>query len=169
MRGAWFLAVVVFFATTETGCKVKERTAVSTASNVETASEAHRDSVRVVTRDHITYRIDTLTVREVVREYGAPLLVRDPDSSRPSGFITPLIRKTTRETEQGARQTWQERADSLMQARADVAFREDSTAKADTRTDRTTDDKSGWYLTVIALGALAVILFFLDKRTDKYL
>lgn len=150
---------------TANGCKVKERTAVSTASKVETASEAHRDSIRIATRDRVIFRTDTVTVREVVREYGAPVLVRD------TVFFTPLVRETTRSTEQGARLAWQEKADSLLLAHSDGTFGRDSVITTDTRTDRTTDDKSGRYLTVIALalGTLALILYFICKRIDKYL
>lgn len=162
MVRAWFLAAVAFFAIVAGGCKVRERTAISTASTVETASEAHRDSVRVVTRDRVIFRTDTLTVREVVREYGAPLLVRD------TVYITPLVRETTRETEQGARLAWQEKADSLAHSASRATLTTDEKLSTDTKTDRATNDRSGWYLTLIALGALALILYFLGKRIDKW-
>lgn len=145
------------------GCKVKERTAVAETAHAKTEARLESDSIRVVKSDRVIFRTDTVTVREVVREYGAPVLVRD------TVFFTPLVRETTRETEQGARRAWQERADSLLLAHSDGAFRENSVITADTRTDRTTEDRSGLVITIIALGALALLLYFIGKRIDKYL
>lgn len=161
MRSFW--AVVAFLMVLFlSGCKVKERTAISTASTVETASEAHRDSIRLVTRDYLIYRIDTLTVCEVVREYGAPLFIPG------TGCVTPLVRETTRETEQGARLAWQEKADTIARSFEEGTRSEVAALSSDEKHDRATDDKSGRYLTVIVLGALAITLYFLDKRIDKW-
>lgn len=147
---------------TAAGCKVKERTAAAVASDVRVEAGSRRDSVRVVTRDRVILRTDTVTVREVVREYGAPVLVRD------TVFFTPLVRETTRETESGARRAWREKADSLFLAHSDGTFGRDSVVTTDTRTDRTTDDRTGRYLTIIVLGALALLLYFTGKRIDKW-
>lgn len=147
---------------TAAGCKVKERTAAAVASDVRVEAGSRRDSVRVVTRDRVILRTDTVTVREVVREYGAPVLVRD------TVFFTPLVRETTRETETGARLAWQEKADSLAHSASRATLTTDEKLSTDTKTDRATDDKSGRYLTLIALGALALILYFLGKRIDKW-
>lgn len=148
---------------TSGGCKVKERTAAAVASDVRVEAGSRRDSVRVVTSDRVVFRTDTVTVREVVREYGAPVLVRD------TVFFTPLVRETTRETESGARRSWREEADSLVLAHSDGTFGRDSVITTDTRTDRTTDDRSGLVITAIVLGALALLLYFIGKRIDKYL
>lgn len=148
---------------TSGGCKVKERTAAAVASDVRVEAGSRRDSVRVVTSDRVVFRTDTVTVREVVREYGAPVLVRD------TVFFTPLVRETTRETESGARRSWREKADSLVLAHSDGTFGRDSVITTDTRTDRTTDDRSGLVITAIVLGALALLLYFIGKRIDKYL
>lgn len=144
---------------TANGCKVKERTAVSTASKVETASEAHRDSIRIATRDRVIFRTDTVTVREVVREYGAPVLVRD------TVCFTPLIRETVRETESGAREEWQARTDILTRDRSDASFNRADTSRTETKTE----DKSGRCIAAIVIGALAILLYFAGKRLDKYL
>lgn len=157
-------AVLLFTLLTLTagGCKVKERTAAAVVSDVRVEAGSRRDSVRVVTRDRVILRTDTVTVREVVREYGAPVLVRD------TVFFTPLVRETTRETESGARSAWREKADSLLLAHSDGTFGRSGVVTTDTRTDRTTDDKSGAYLTIIVLGALALLLYFIGKRIDKW-
>lgn len=144
------------------GCKVKERTAAAVASDVRVEAGSRRDSVRVVTRDRVILRTDTVTVREVVREYGAPVLVRD------TVFFTPLVRETTRETESGARSAWREKADSLLLAHSDGTFGRSGTSVADTRTDRSTEDRSGLVVIAIVLGALALLLYFIGKRIDKW-
>ena len=153
-RTAWFLAVVAFFATTETGCKTAERVKTDTAT--QTAEK--RDSVRVVYRDRVVFRTDTVTTREVVKEYGAPVLVRD------TVYFTPLIRETVRETESGAREEWQARTDILTRDRSSASFN-----RADTsRTETETEDKSGRYIVAIVLGALAIGLYFFGKQVDKW-
>ena len=136
------------------GCKTAERVKTDTA----TQTVERRDSVRVVYRDRVVFKTDTVTTREVVKEYGAPVLVRD------TVYFTPLKRETLRETETGTREVWQARTDSITQARLDASFDQTDTGRSETKTNNNT----GIYVFAVLLGALLVGAYFVDKLMDKW-
>ena len=144
--------ILLFIAT---GCKTAERVKTDTA----TQTVERRDSVRVVYRDRVVYKTDTVTTREVVKEYGAPVLIRD------TVYFTPLKRETLRETETGTREEWLARTDSITQARLDASFDRTDTGRSETEKD----NKTGIYVFAVLLVALLVGACFLDKRLDKYM
>ena len=149
------MTVVAFFATATTGCKTAERVKTDTA----TQTVEKRDSVRVVYRDRVVFKTDTVTTREVVKEYGAPVLIRD------TVYYTPLVRETVRETETGTREEWLARTDSITEARLDASFDQTDTDRSESETE----DKSGYYIVALILGALLIGAYFLGKRLDKYM
>ncbi|MCI6279508.1 MAG: hypothetical protein MR609_06950 [Bacteroidales bacterium] len=143
------------------GCKVRERTEAAVASDIRVEAESRRDSVRVAYSDRAVFRADTAVLREVEREYGAP--IRTPDGD----YFVPLVREITRGTETGTKETWQTREDILSGGFEEGTFSRESDFSAEEHTTHATEDRSGWYLTLVALGALVIGGVFVERWLSK--
>lgn len=162
MVRAWFLAAVAFFAIVAGGCKVRERVTSESDTRTEAVRRVVQDSIAKRTTARIEVRGDTLSHTETVTEYAPPVVLNGK-------VYTPVHKKTVRQTDAGSSEKIDET--ETQDTAAQVTEQETSRAKntTATATKRETDNKSGWYLTLIALGALAITLYFLGKRIDKYL
>lgn len=143
------------------GCKVRERTETAVASDVRVEAGSRRDSVRVAHSDRAVFRADTAILREVVREYGTP--IRTPDGD----YFVPLVREITRGAETGKKETWQARTDLLSGGFEEGAFSRKSNFSAEEHTTHTTEDRSGWYMTLVVLGALVIGGVFVERWLSK--